>query len=52
VPLPGRAGFDLTACELADWMLKLQEEGRCHNINFVTPEHVSPQVIDCCGRIA
>lgn len=29
--------------ELADWMMKLQAAG-CHNINFVTPEHVAPQV--------
>jgi putative pyruvate formate lyase activating enzyme len=26
-------------------MIKLQEAG-CHNINFVTPEHVAPQVIE------
>ena len=26
-------------------MLLLQERG-CHNINFVTPEHVAPQVIE------
>jgi hypothetical protein len=38
------AGFELTGAELADWMLKLQDEGRCHNINFVTPEHCAPQV--------
>jgi uncharacterized Fe-S radical SAM superfamily protein PflX len=25
-------------------MLKLQDEGICHNINFVTPEHCAPQV--------
>lgn len=30
-------GFDLTPEELAEWMLKLQEVGRVHNINFVTP---------------
>eukprot|EP00775_Hariotina_reticulata_P007293 gene7293-7506_t len=41
-----RAGFDLTGSELADWMLKLQDEGGCHNINFVTPEHVAPQVVE------
>lgn len=38
------AGFELTGLELADWMLKLQDEGACHNINFVTPEHCAPQV--------
>ena len=26
-------------------MIKLQDVGRCHNINFVTPEHVVPQVV-------
>lgn len=25
-------------------MMKLQDLGKCHNINFVTPEHVVPQV--------
>jgi putative pyruvate formate lyase activating enzyme len=29
---------------MADWMVKLQNLGGCHNINFVTPEHVVPQV--------
>ena len=31
--------------ELAAMMLQLQEMG-CHNINFVTPEHVVPQVLE------
>ena len=39
----GRAG--LTAGELAKLMLTLQDRG-CHNINFVTPEHVVPQVLE------
>lgn len=39
-----KQGFDLTPEELADWMVKLQEVGGVHNINFVTPEHVVPQV--------
>ena len=30
-------------------MLKLQNETKCHNINFVTPEHVVPQVIEAIG---
>ena len=30
---------------LAEMMLELQEIG-CHNINFVTPEHVVPQVME------
>lgn len=39
-----RNGMDLTPTELAEWMVKLQEVGGVHNINFVTPEHVVPQV--------
>jgi putative pyruvate formate lyase activating enzyme len=39
-----RKGFDLTPEELAGWIIKLQEIGQVHNINFVTPEHVVPQV--------
>ena len=31
--------------EIAALMLGLQERG-CHNINFVTPEHVAPQVVE------
>ncbi|PIA89634.1 hypothetical protein CB0940_07250 [Cercospora beticola] len=37
-------GFDLTPEQLGEWMVKLQEVGNVHNINFVTPEHVVPQV--------
>ena len=40
-----RAGFELEPEGLADWMLKLQDTGGCHNINFVTPDHVVPQVV-------
>jgi putative pyruvate formate lyase activating enzyme len=31
--------------ELAAMMLELQAQG-CHNINFVTPEHVVPQIVE------
>ena len=31
--------------QMADMMLELQRRG-CHNINFVTPEHVVPQVLE------
>lgn len=31
--------------KLAQMMLELQEKG-CHNINFVTPEHVVPQILE------
>jgi len=40
-----RTGREMTASEIADLMLGLQERG-CHNINFVTPEHVAPQVVE------
>jgi putative pyruvate formate lyase activating enzyme len=39
------AGGEVTARELAAIMLRLQELG-CHNINFVTPEHVVPQILE------
>ncbi len=39
------AGRQLTAEQIADLMLRLQEAG-CHNINFVTPEHVAPQLVE------
>jgi putative pyruvate formate lyase activating enzyme len=38
-------GRPMAAHELADLMLALQDQG-CHNINFVTPEHVAPQVVE------
>jgi uncharacterized Fe-S radical SAM superfamily protein PflX len=38
-------GIDVTPRELAAMMLRLQELG-CHNINFVTPEHVVPQILE------
>lgn len=39
------AGQTVTPDELSDMMIELQEGG-CHNINFVTPEHVVPQVLE------
>jgi len=39
------AGPECTADEIADRMLALQARG-CHNVNFVTPEHVAPQVVE------
>jgi len=38
-------GVELRAEELAAVMLDLQAQG-CHNINFVTPEHVVPQLLE------
>ena len=39
------AGSEHTADQIAHLMLNLQGRG-CHNINFVTPEHVVPQVLE------
>jgi putative pyruvate formate lyase activating enzyme len=38
-------GPEQTAEEIAKTMIALQKRG-CHNINFVTPEHVVPQVME------
>ena len=39
------AGSRIHPEQLAEMMLKLQEIG-CHNINWVTPEHVVPQILE------
>jgi putative pyruvate formate lyase activating enzyme len=39
------AGREVRAEELAAMMLELQGLG-CHNINFVTPEHVVPEIVE------
>jgi putative pyruvate formate lyase activating enzyme len=38
-------GREVDAARLAAMMLELQEIG-CHNINWVTPEHVVPQILE------
>jgi putative pyruvate formate lyase activating enzyme len=38
------AGREVKPQELSAILLELQEEG-CHNINFVTPSHVVPQIL-------
>jgi putative pyruvate formate lyase activating enzyme len=38
-------GAEVTPAQLAAIMLRLQQFG-CHNINFVTPEHVVPQILE------
>jgi putative pyruvate formate lyase activating enzyme len=43
------AGDQLTSNQLADLMLILQSQG-CHNINFVTPEHVVPLILEALPR--
>lgn len=39
------AGKEVTPAKLAAMMIELQEMG-CHNINWVTPEHVVPQILE------
>jgi len=43
------SGVECSAERIAELMLTLQGRG-CHNINFVTPEHVVPQVIEAIGE--
>jgi putative pyruvate formate lyase activating enzyme len=43
------AGQERGPREIAELMLALQEQG-CHNVNFVTPEHVAPQVIEAIAE--
>ena len=38
-----------TPQEIAAMMLWLQEQG-CHNINFVTPEHVAPNIVEAVSE--
>lgn len=40
----GEGGKEVDAEELAKIMLELQKIG-CHNINFVTPTHIMPQIL-------
>jgi putative pyruvate formate lyase activating enzyme len=41
----GGEGTSVTPEELAEVMIELQAKG-CHNINFVTPTHVIPQILE------
>ena len=43
------AGRELDARAIAALMLELQAQG-CHNINFVTPEHVAPQLVEAIAE--
>ncbi|MBI2654778.1 radical SAM protein [Candidatus Woesearchaeota archaeon] len=38
-------GEEVTAQDIAEMMIYLQEKG-CHNTNWVTPEHVVPQILE------
>lgn len=44
-----RLGDEYSGGEIAEIMLALQDRG-CHNINFVTPEHVVPQVVEAIAE--
>ncbi len=48
---PHRSGQGVSGGEIASMMLELQRLG-CHNINFVTPEHVVPQVLEAVAVAA
>jgi len=47
----GKRASETSPERLAEMMIELQAEG-CHNINFVTPEHVVPQVIEAVAIAA
>lgn len=44
-------GSSVTSSQLAGAMIRLQREG-CHNINFVTPTHYLPQILEALGEAA
>ncbi len=44
-------GRETSAAELAVLMMKLQNAG-CHNINFVSPSHVVPQMVEAISAAA
>jgi len=41
----GNEGVDVGPEQMAEMMIQLQKRG-CHNINFVTPTHVVPQILE------
>lgn len=45
------SGQDVSASGLARMMIRLQNLG-CHNINFVTPSHVVPQILEALALAA
>lgn len=45
----GREGELCSAETIGEYMIHLQDMG-CHNINFVTPEHAVPQVIEALAE--
>lgn len=43
------SGVACSAARISELMISLQNQG-CHNVNFVTPEHVVPQVIEAIAE--
>jgi putative pyruvate formate lyase activating enzyme len=50
-PEVGKAGRDYEAAELSGKMLALQDMG-CHNINWVSPSHYVPQLVEALALAA
>ncbi len=46
-----RLGHPISIEDLAEIMLRLQDRG-CHNINFVTPTHFTPQIVNAVAIAA
>jgi len=44
-----REGEEIGIDDVVGLMLALQSRG-CHNVNFVTPTHFAPQIMDCIAR--
>ena len=47
----GRYGREITCEDLAEMMIDLQDR-RCHNINFVSPTHFVPQILEAISLAA
>jgi putative pyruvate formate lyase activating enzyme len=44
-------GMEVSCSDLSRMMLRLQDQG-CHNINFVTPTHFAPQILEATAYAA
>ncbi len=45
-------GKEVRPAKLAEMMISLQEDAGCHNINFVTPTHFAPQILEALVEAA
>ncbi|HRW83167.1 MAG TPA: radical SAM protein, partial [Methanothrix sp.] len=45
-------GREVRPAKLAEMMISLQEDAGCHNINFVTPTHFVPQILEALVEAA